>query len=373
VEVGCTLSGGFDSSSITCVVNDLLKREGKIEKHNTFSAVDGDSKYSEKKWIEIVNSSLNVKAHYLTPSPNKAINHLENYLWLMDEPTGSMSPYLGYLVDNMAANAGIKVLLNGQGSDEYLSCYGELQRIRRMSALDSLLISRIRKEFNCSYIAASKLAIRTLGRKMFKLFLGKKVYGKIFERRLENRPWLAYINSDIVNAAKSNINPTEEKHTNNERYKEISAYQLFKWPLPMYLRWSDRNSMASSIEARVPFLDHRLVEFCHSLPLDFIDDEERTKKVLLSSMKGIVPEAILNRKDKMGYVAPEERWLREENVQEFKSMLVKSIEFSQGIIQPSILEYYQDIIDNKKPFNFSIWRFIVFGYWMQCFNVKYAK
>jgi asparagine synthase (glutamine-hydrolysing) len=370
VEVGCTLSGGFDSSSITCVVNDLLKREGKIEKHNTFSAIDGDSKYSEKKWIEIVNNNLNVKAHYLTPDPDKIIHNLEHYLWMMDEPTGSMSPYLGYLVDSMAANAGIKVLLNGQGSDEYLSCYGELKRLRRMQALDSLNIFRIKKEYSCSFFKAARMGIRALGRKMYILLFGYEKYRKKFANLIAARPWLTHIDNDKLN--QSDIQSFHQKEDfNSKSYKSISAYQLFKWPLPMYLRWSDRNSMASSIEARVPFLDHRLVEFCHSLPLEFIDDETKTKKVLLTAMQGIVPDEILNRKDKMGYVAPEERWLKEEYVNEFKTLLANSIIYSKGIIHPSIMSYYQEMIDNKTPFNFSIWRFIVFGYWMKKFEIDF--
>ena len=292
---------------------------------------------------------------------------MEHYLWMMDEPTASMSPYLGYLVDHMAADAGIKVLLNGQGSDEYLSCYGELKRLRRLQALDSLNIKGIAKEYSIGLNEALKMAMRALGRKTYQTVFGYKRYKQKFASPVAARPWLKYIDFELLQ--KNSDELMEEDQFSKSSYQSISAYQLFNSPLSMYLRWSDRNSMASSIEARVPFLDHRLVEFCHGLPLEYIDDEARTKKVLLSSMKGIVPDAILNRTDKMGYVAPEERWQKEEFVAEFKELLSQSIIHSKGIIKPSVMEYYQQIIDNRTPFNFSIWRFIVFGFWMKRFNI----
>ena len=153
-------------------------------------------------------------------------------------------------------------------------------------------------------------------------------------------------------------------------YKEISNNQLTKSPLPMYLRWGDRNSMAHSVEARVPFLDHRLVEFCHSLPIDYLDINGMTKRVLLESMKGIIPDKIYNRKDKMGYVAPDERWVKEEYTHTFRDLLKDSIKYSQGIIKPESMDYFEDIILGKEKFNFSYWRLIMFGHWMKKFKVK---
>ena len=160
VKVGCTLSGGFDSSSITCVVNELLEQKGKTDVQYTFSAIDGDSIYSEKKWIEVVLQHIKVTPYFITPNPEEALNELDKIVWQMDEPTGSLSPYLGYLVDRNAKEQGITVLLNGQGADEYLGGYSAFRKSAQLGALHSLNITSIQKEYDCSKIDAFKMSIR---------------------------------------------------------------------------------------------------------------------------------------------------------------------------------------------------------------------
>ena len=94
---------------------------------------------------------------------------------------------------------------------------------------------------------------------------------------------------------------------------EITEHLTFYSTLPKYLRWEDRNSMAHSVEARVPFLDHRLVEFTNSLPDEFLEKDGINKRVMREAMKSLIPEKIKNRKDKMGFITPEELWVKQEN------------------------------------------------------------
>jgi len=367
VKVGSTLSGGFDSSSITCVVNDILDKEGKVDIQNIFSAVDGDSIYSEKKWIEEVVRQTNVNAHYVTPNPKEALFEIDKIVWQMDEPTSSMSPYLGFLVDRMAKENGITVLLNGQGADEYLSGYGTYRKLQKQEALDSLKINKIKKEFGCSTSEALKMATRSSLRLIYASLFPEK-YGKTFGNPLNSKKWFSYLDYSVLKADTSNI--IKKGSPKISTYQNISKNQLTKFPLPMYLRWGDRNSMIHSVEARVPFLDHRLVEFCHSLPIEYLDIQGQTKRILLEAMKGIIPDKIYHRKDKMGYVAPDERWVKEEFTQTFRDLLKESIQYSQGIIKQEAMDYFEDIISGKEEFNYSYWRLIMFGHWMKKFNVK---
>ena len=99
------------------------------------------------------------------------------------------------------------------------------------------------------------------------------------------------------------------KHDKNSHIG-ISNYQLFSNPLPRYLRWEDRNSMCHSIEARVPFLDYRLVEFCHSLPIEYLDAKDSPKRLLSAAMDGVLPNKIKNRKDKKGFTTPQDEWMK---------------------------------------------------------------
>lgn len=156
---------------------------------------------------------------------------------------------------------------------------------------------------------------------------------------------------------------------NNSTILKTSLNQLLFTNLPMLLHYEDRNSMAFSIEARAPFLDYRLVEFIHSLPDETKIHNGETKYILRKSMANILPVKILNRFDKMGFVTPEEVWLKE-NPEKFKQELQNTVELSKGFISQNILSYFEKMVEGKKPFNFSIWRFIVFGRWLKVFNVQ---
>lgn len=152
---------------------------------------------------------------------------------------------------------------------------------------------------------------------------------------------------------------------------EISKYQLNHNPLPRYLRWEDRNSMAHSVEARVPYLDHRLVEFTMNLPVEFLDAKDESKRIMVSALEGILPEKVRNRKDKKGFITPEERWLTEDFKQEFIDHFSKYADYSKGIInKENTIKYLLDVQNKKVEFNYNYWRLISFSIWMKVFNVN---
>ena len=138
----------------------------------------------------------------------------------------------------------------------------------------------------------------------------------------------------------------------------------------MLLHWEDRNSMAHSIESRLPFLDFRLVEFLMGLPSELKLSNATTKRVLREAMAGILPESIRMRMDKMGFVTPEEVWVRSEAPDLFRTELRKSIDAAQGILNAKALDYLERVISGKDTFSFLLWRMISFGRWMERFQVS---
>ena len=151
----------------------------------------------------------------------------------------------------------------------------------------------------------------------------------------------------------------------------ISSYQLFKDPLQRYLRWEDRNSMAHSVEARVPFLDYRLVEFTTGLPLGYLDFSEHSKRILVESMTGILTEEVRLRKDKVGFITPEQIWFMEDYKQEFMEMLKSNVAYSKGIIKADKAEkFFKDVQNGVVPFDYTYWRLIQFCIWMKVFKVE---
>jgi asparagine synthase (glutamine-hydrolysing) len=141
----------------------------------------------------------------------------------------------------------------------------------------------------------------------------------------------------------------------------------------MLLHWEDRDSMAHSVESRLPFLDYRLVEFVIGLPAEFKLWDGTTKRVLRAAMHGILPEKVRNRMDKMGFVTPEEVWIREEAPDLFRAELRHAIDASQGIITSKALDRLEAVIAGKEEFSFLVWRMISFGRWMERFGVRLAS
>ena len=138
--------------------------------------------------------------------------------------------------------------------------------------------------------------------------------------------------------------------------------------LPALLRYEDRDSMVHSIEARVPFLDHRLVEFVLGLPSAYLISEGTTKRVLREAMRGILPEPIRARVDKIGFQTAEEAWMRA-NPDLTLAMTRQAIDRSAGILKPSCLSLASDMLAGRRPFDYVIWRRLSFGAWMDAFSL----
>ena len=141
----------------------------------------------------------------------------------------------------------------------------------------------------------------------------------------------------------------------------------------MLLHWEDRNSMSFSIEARVPFLDFRLVEFCLGLPEEYKLENGITKRVLREAMPGILPEKVRLRRDKIGFATPEQNWIKKQDPQLFRSELEKAIGNSKGILAGSTINILEDMISDRRPFSFLPWRLICFGKWLERLTLPYEK
>jgi asparagine synthase (glutamine-hydrolysing) len=154
--------------------------------------------------------------------------------------------------------------------------------------------------------------------------------------------------------------------------QQLSMAQILYTSLPMLLHWEDRDSMAHSVEARVPFLDYRLVELALGLPEDEKIAGGIAKRVLREAMNGILPEAVRARRDKIGFATAEELWLRRERPDDFRAAMREAVQASQGALRPAALELLEDVITGRRPFSFVPWRMISFGAWMRRFDVRLA-
>lgn len=368
VPVGSCLSGGLDSSSIVCVLNELLRQRDAHALQQTFSACAAVERFDESRFVDAVARHAAVASHRVFPDAEGLFASLDRITWHQDEPFGSTSIYAQWRVFELAAEHGVKVMLDGQGADELLAgyhnyfsaCYGALLRSLRWVSLWREMQAAARLH---GYPAtwAVKQALNNVLPEVVRQPL----------RRLAGKPG---VSASWVRLERLGAEPRDPYLVHGgakaPSVRAMSRAQILHTSLPMLLHWEDRDSMAHSVEARLPFLDYRLVEFVLGLPDEFKIRDGTTKRVLREALRGSLPEAVRSRMDKMGFVTPEEVWLRETHSGRFRTALREAVEASRGILDPRIEDLFDRTIAGQRPFDFSIWRAISFGNWMKVFDVQ---
>lgn len=367
VPVGFALSGGLDSSSLVCAADKMIKEEKRTQSQKTFSFFSAGHRYDERKWIDEVNSHTNTEPHYITENGERVFTMAESLIWHHDEPNQSQSELATCLVYKAAKENDIKVLISGMGADEYISGYEAFKTFRFVQLFKRGKLKKLRGEMtgdpNWNGGGLLKSCIR------LSYFLVPGIVTRYLGRRTK-----AYKNlKQLISVQKLQA---KEKHPfdyipyNNSSIFNIAHKQVMHFPLQKYLRFEDRMSMLNSVEARVPFLDHQLVEFTTQLPVEYLDGKGESKKILKHGMQDILPVKIQNRVDKIGFVTPEETWVKKTYTATYRKMIEEAIRHSRGIITPAALVYFDKVSSGEIPFDYTYWRLIAFGLWIKQFNVE---
>ena len=355
VKVGSCLSGGLDSSSIVCIAADLLKAKGDFAGQETVTACYDTAKYDEWNFAEEVIKKTNAHPHRTFPSFTQLQHEIDDFLWHQDEPTGSTSQFSQWAVFKATHEAGLKVMIDGQGADEQLAGYGGndlplyaglLSKKRLLPLLDE---ARSYKNEHGVWPKGFLLGAlqMSMGESMSKLLPKKARLSKAPKVDWLNQPESAGIYDRPAGSLQENL-----------------LRQLYQEPLPALLRYEDHSSMAWSVESRTPFMDYRLVEFTLGLPEEFIYKNGLRKTILRKAMHGILPPAIENRKDKMGFVTPEEMWLKGEGKDWFQEGIEDTLRILPALFnETKVRKLFTDTIEERIPFDFTIWRIISFGRW----------
>ena len=370
VPIGSCLSGGLDSSSIVCLANRLMFDGQNIdpklvgERQKTFSSCFEDPAYDERKYIEFVIRRTGAEKNYVFPNPEDLFADLTRLIWHQDEPFGSTSIYAQWKVMELAKERGVIVLLDGQGGDELLAGYPPSfyflfsQSLKRAKIWHLIKeIHRFRKnhahltnQFTMKILAA---ILPTLIKPMAHKWLKRS--SEWAEEGFKNKcfrrfPRLVKLDNDLNN----------------------HLYQIFRYTtLPGLLHYEDRNSMAFSIETRLPFLDYRLVEYLFSLPSEQKINEGVTKVILRDSMKGVLPGEITNRMDKMGFVTPEDIWFGT-ILRDKINQIISSKSFAErGYFNTArVKNAFNQHCEGRKNISSTIWRWVNLELWFRTFVDK---
>jgi asparagine synthase (glutamine-hydrolysing) len=291
VPVGTSLSGGVDSSAVVSMCSRLV---GGHSRHAFTATFPGFAK-DEWTYAEEVARATNVTEHHaVLPQVDELLDDLQNVVRDQEEPFIGTTVYAQWRVMRAAREAGVIVLLDGQGSDELFGGYaGTRGWALRSAGLRAAAMGLAREPNVAEDLAIAYLAGRTPPALMSR------------HRLRRTSPYVTRVLA--LEAAGREPAPVYWSEDGSPLRREILR-QAFRINLPNLCRYADRDSMAHSVEVRMPFLDRRVAEFAFSLPASSVFGDGITKRALRSSLRGLVPDRVLNRRKKVVYETPEQTW-----------------------------------------------------------------
>ncbi len=353
VPIGITLSGGIDSSIVTGILSTYYDKDIHI-----FTAQSPNSNFDETKYVEAVIKKWNNPRFIVH---NKNLNALSvkddlvKYLRIQEEPFGDPSIIAHGFLMQMAADAGIKVILNGQGADEIFFGYNNMAQALLPGQFKSLQFARFYKN-----LKVMKLGKGFMMRALLQSTLPDLENRMRIKSRLKRR---AHILPELLN----DVDESMIKMYSYENLYNVWSESVYGVHLPHLVQYDDRNGMAYSVEGRMPFLDHRIAEFVATIkPGDFLKDGLR-KYILREACKQYMPEEVYKRTDKIGFFTPladslmrDKEWV----LSHFNDVRFIDPEFHSNLVT----QLNSGKLDT--PTALHIWRQLSVSLWMKEFNVQ---
>ncbi len=340
VEIGTSLSGGLDSSSIIATIS----AQNNAASLKAFTGSFADYDKDETKYAKLVADKFNLQQYTTSITANEMIEDWQKLCFHQESPFSSASVYAQYKVYELAKQQHIKVLLDGQGADETLAGYHkyykwywqELFRKRKLRRSKEVKAARdlgIKEKFDFKNIIAS-------------------YFPDFATIVMENRYLLNAVKHEDLTKEFVQLQSKEAYYAVPERFTLNNAlyFNTCIHGLEELLRFADRNSMAHGREVRLPFLSHELVEFVFSLPAHFKIRNGWTKWMLRETMQQKLPASIAWRKDKIGFEPPQKSWMENKNVQllinDAKNKLVQEKVLKQEVLHKDIIPKSSHEVNN---------------------------
>ena len=359
VPVGAFLSGGLDSSAVVATMAPHV--QGPLK---TFTIGFADQAYDESAHARRVARQFGTDHHELILEPD-VTDLIEDIAWHLDEPFGDSSAIPTYMVSKLAAQH-VKVVLSGDGGDEIFAGYEKYVVEARRRAFR---LPRIARRIAGS--AAGRLRPGAKGRKFLRnLGLdGEQRY--LDESTLFHRDALEQLFPPEVLGRMGPDDPSSAEMGCLERagghWLSAARYLDIKSSLPLdILTKVDRMSMAHSLEAREPLLDHRLVEFAAAIPPDMLLRGGTTKWIFKEAMRGILPDDVIDRR-KQGFAVPLGRWFRGKLGGFVRDLLLTKRSRERGIFNPAAVEHLVQRHEAGRPLDLHIWTLLSFELWCRAF------
>jgi asparagine synthase (glutamine-hydrolysing) len=355
VPVGSCLSGGLDSSSVV----SLATRVARPTEFHTFSSCFEQVSVDERQFIEEVVRSTELNSHLVFPKAEGFWDDLNCLIWHQDEPFGGTSVYAQWCVMQAARQARIPVLLDGQGGDEILCGYRKFY---------VFYLWHLLKHANPRVLPEGIAWIRNLGQNAWSWSYAKR-YIPSFNG--SNQSLLARVcNPEFTctehKPAKVSLGPGASLP---QRQKDDLSF----YSIPALLHYEDRNSMAHSIEARVPMLDYELASFAVNCRSSLKLRDGWTKWILRNAMRGVLPEAVRLRKSKLGFATPQREWLRMDARGMIRSMIhERDLKMNRILSTKKVCEEFDDFLADKPGSltDVELFRVLNLELWARVFDIS---
>lgn len=351
VEVGSCLSGGLDSSALV----HFAEKHNNGRPYKTFSAVFPGEEIDESKFIDVMlASSQTLEGYKVIPEASTYWNDLDKLVYHQDFPIKSTSMFAQWEVMKLASENGIKVLLDGQGADEALGGYSYFTGSFLLDMFSKGKIARALKEASKVKGNRGVSPLHQLSR-AFSHTLPSTVQNMA---RSQQRLGSTFLNPDLS----FDLDDTLKRHSLSDNFNK-HCIDAIESNLHSLLRFEDRNSMAFSVESRVPFLDHRLVEYSLALPTELKMVDAWTKYPLRKLMDKKIPDSIVWRTDKKGFVTPQKSWR--------STLDVKMEDYLRSKIKDISILNQKGITDMLKNKNLTgtnlneLWKLVSFVKWFE--------
>lgn len=365
VPVGACLSGGIDSSAIVTAMRNL--GGASLDLH-TFSYIASDPALDEERWADIAAAAAGSEMHKVRASAEELAADLDALVALQGEPFGGTSIYAQQLVFRLAHASGMKVMLDGQGADELFLGYRTFVEARVSSLLRSGNVPaavRFARQASSTRAGFGGAMLRASGR-LAPTQLQPALMALVGQPR--EPAWLG-----VGWFQRHGVDTRAPRWPRGRDMVRAEAKQALFWTsLPALLRYEDRNSMAYSIESRVPFVTPALASFVFSLPDEYlISPEAVTKAVLRRSLRGLVPDPILDRRDKIGFATPQQSWMTVLRPQLERSLRSDALAGIPALDPAAVWRAAERALAGHQVLSAKLWTWFNLVRWAESFGVEF--
>ena len=346
VAIGTSLSGGLDSSLIVAL---CAQQKTAQYTHKSFTAVFPQYEKDESKYAKQVAAQYQLEHCPVSITADDVLNDMEKIMWHQEQPITSGSALAQYKVYQTAKKQGVTVVLDGQGADETGAGYHKYYKWRWQQLYREKTLKKSGELAAAKALGVQEIfGIKNKAAALFPQFAAAMLQTQKWKKAARQTD----LNKDFLFANKRN---SYYSTPINFDLNSVLYFNTFVYGLEELLHLADRNSMAHSVEVRLPFLQHQLVEYLFQLPAHFKIKEGWTKWILRKTAEPFLPQNIVWRKDKIGFEPPQKEWMQQQKMQEAiwegKSILAK-----EGILQTAAIKKVQPhTAYATEPFDWRYW------------------